>query len=106
MMSASKLSKNIISNVGGVENINSLTHCVTRLRFVLKEKEKVDKDTIDNLDGVTSSLYSGGQYQVIIGQDVADVFEDIISNYELNGTKKGAADTNQEIGRASCRERV
>ena len=56
MMSASKLSKNIISNVGGVENINSLTHCVTRLRFVLKEKEKVDKDTIDNLDGVTSSL--------------------------------------------------
>jgi len=81
MMSASKLSKNIISNVGGVENINSLTHCVTRLRFVLKEKEKVNKDTIDNLDGVTSSLYSGGQYQVIIGQDVADVYEDIINNF-------------------------
>ena len=84
MMSASKLSKNIISNVGGVENINSLTHCVTRLRFVLKDKEKVNKETIDKLDGVTSSLYSGGQYQIIIGQDVADVYEDIINNYDFN----------------------
>lgn len=96
MMSESKLSKNIIFNVGGVENIHSLTHCVTRLRFVLKEKEKVNKDIIDNLNGVTSSLYSGGQYQVIIGQDVADVYEDIITNYNLNNAKKSVTDANKE----------
>lgn len=95
-MSASKLSNSIISNVGGVENIQSLTHCVTRLRFVLKEKEKVNKEVIDNLSGVTSSLYSGGQYQVIIGQDVADVYEDIVNNYDLKNANKSIENRNKE----------
>lgn len=95
-MPANKLSRDIMTNVGGVENVSSLTHCITRLRFILKNKDKVNKNAIDKMEGVTSSLYSGGQYQIIIGQDVADVYDDIVANYNLNAMGEVEADE-QEI---------
>src|SRR4051812_23851591 len=95
-MAASKLSQDIVSHVGGIENIDSMTHCMTRLRFMVKDKEKVNKEKIEGLKGVTSSLYSGGQYQIVIGQDVADVYEDILNNYDLSGNKQGKSEPNNE----------
>ena len=61
------LAKEIIKNVGGKENINSLTHCITRLRFKLKDESKANDEILKNMSGVVTVMKSGGQYQVVIG---------------------------------------
>ena len=58
-MKYEKLAKDIIKNVGGKENINSLTHCVTRLRFKLKDESKANTDVLKNMDGVVTVVKSG-----------------------------------------------
>ena len=60
------LAKEIVRNVGGRENVISLTHCITRLRFKLKNESKANDDVIKNMDGVVTVMKSGGQYQVVI----------------------------------------
>lgn len=72
-----KLAEDIIKNVGGKENIDSLTHCITRLRFRLKDEEKADDNVLKNMAGVVTVVKSSGQYQVVIGNHVADVFHGI-----------------------------
>lgn len=76
-MKYEKLAKDIIKNVGGKENVNSLTHCVTRLRFKLKDEKKANTDVLKNMDGVVTVVQSGGQYQVVIGNHVPDVYADV-----------------------------
>ena len=78
-MKYEKLAKEIISNVGGKENVNSLTHCVTRLRFKLKDESKANTEVLKNMDGVVTVVKSGGQYQVVIGNHVPDVYEDVVA---------------------------
>lgn len=73
-MKYEQLAKDIIKNVGGKENVNSLTHCITRLRFKLKDESKANTDILKNMDGVVTVVQSGGQYQVVIGNHVPDVF--------------------------------
>lgn len=73
------LAKSIISNVGGKENVNSLTHCVTRLRFKLKDEGKANTDFLKNMDGVVTVIQSGGQYQVVIGNHVSEVYSAVTS---------------------------
>ena len=73
-MKYEKLAKDIIANVGGKENVNSLTHCVTRLRFKLKDESKANTEVLKNMDGVVTVVKSGGQYQVVIGNHVPDVY--------------------------------
>ncbi|BCN32467.1 beta-glucoside-specific PTS transporter subunit IIABC [Anaeromicropila herbilytica] len=68
------LAKDILANVGGKENVNSLTHCVTRLRFKLKDESKANTDVLKKMEGVVTVIQSGGQYQVVIGNHVPDVF--------------------------------
>ena len=68
------LAKIIIQNVGGKDNINQLTHCVTRLRFKLKDESKANTEVLKNTDGIVTVMQSGGQYQVVIGNHVPDVF--------------------------------
>ncbi|MBN1468678.1 MAG: PTS transporter subunit EIIC [Fusobacteriaceae bacterium] len=75
-----KLAKDIVANIGGEENVISLTHCITRLRFKLKDEEKANKDVLSELNGVLKVLQSGGQYQIVIGNDVTDVFNAIMNN--------------------------
>ena len=55
-----QLSKDIVKNVGGKENISSLTHCVTRLRFILKDEGKAKDEVLKNMDGVVTVMKSGG----------------------------------------------
>lgn len=71
------LAKEIVKNVGGKENIAVLNHCVTRLRFQLKDETKANDEAIKNLDGVVTLVKSAGQYQVVIGNHVVDVFKDV-----------------------------
>lgn len=74
-----KLAKEILENVGGKENINSLTHCITRLRFRLKDESIANDEALKNNPGVVTVMKSAGQYQVVIGNHVPAVFEDVCS---------------------------
>lgn len=71
------LAKEILNNVGGIENVKSVTHCVTRLRFYLKDEKKANDDILKNMDGVVTVMHSAGQYQVVIGNHVPLVYADI-----------------------------
>lgn len=74
----------IVKQVGGKENVISLTHCITRLRFKLKDESKANDDVLKNMDGVVTVMKSGGQYQVVIGNHVADVYEDVLPLLDLH----------------------
>ena len=84
-----KLAKEIVRYLGGSENVNSLVHCATRLRFKVKNTQNVDKKKLEQLEGVITVLDSGGQIQVVIGQHVADVYDTI---FEVTDLKKGESE--------------
>lgn len=71
------LAKIIVKQVGGKENVNSLTNCITRLRFKLKDESKANTDVLKNTDGIVTVMQAGGQYQVVIGNHVPDVRQDV-----------------------------
>ena len=87
-MKYEKLSKDIVEAVGGKENVVSLHHCVTRLRFKLKSNDKADMERLKKMDGVATALISGEQFQVVIGNHVADVFAEVSPLLGLNGDVK------------------
>ncbi|WP_404451160.1 PTS system trehalose-specific EIIBC component [Virgibacillus necropolis] len=68
----SKEAEDIVAAIGGKDNINVATHCVTRLRFALADQDKVDKEALEDLDIVKGSFLSSGQFQVVIGQGTVD----------------------------------
>lgn len=78
------LAKDIIKNVGGKENINGLTHCITRLRFKLKDESKANDDVLKNMQGIVTVMKSGGQYQVVIGNNVQDVYNDVTALIDVD----------------------
>ena len=97
-MKNKQLAESIIEHVGGKDNIISLVHCATRLRFVLKDESKADPELVKKQVGVITVVQSGGQFQVVIGNNVADVFNAIMELTNLNekpttdevaGAKKG-----------------
>ncbi|MNW46361.1 PTS system beta-glucoside-specific EIIBCA component [compost metagenome] len=79
-----KLAEEIVNQAGGKENVIDLTHCVTRLRFHLKDDSIPDDEVIKKLDGVVTVMRSGGQYQVVIGNHVSEVYSEINSLYKMN----------------------
>lgn len=72
-----QLAKEIVKNVGDKDNIASLTHCVTRLRFQLLDEGKANDDVLKKMDGVVTVMKSAGQYQVVIGNHVGEVYADV-----------------------------
>ncbi|GEN56360.1 hypothetical protein GCM10012290_08120 [Halolactibacillus alkaliphilus] len=87
-MKHEQLAKDIIERVGGKSNVKSVVHCITRLRFKLKDEKKADTDALKNMDGVVTVMQSGGQYQVVIGNHVSDVYKAVVS---VGGFKDGSA---------------
>ncbi|SEO78504.1 beta-glucoside-specific PTS transporter subunit IIABC [Paenibacillus sp. OK076] len=79
-MDKQQLSKDILKLVGGEENIDQVTHCMTRLRFNLNDNKKADKATLKNTPGVMGVMENGGQFQVIIGNDVPVVYNALVGN--------------------------
>jgi len=77
-MDYQKTAADILKLVGGEENISQVTHCATRLRFNLKDDTKADTEAIKNVKGVMGTTNNGGQYQVIIGSDVANVYKQLV----------------------------
>lgn len=84
------LSDNVVGLLGGTENVSFFTHCVTRLRFNIKDKSLVDEKAIDKLKGVVGTQWSGEQFQAIIGQDVEEAYDEISRN---NTFSKDALDS-------------
>lgn len=80
-----ELAKEIVKNVGGKDNVISLVHCITRLRFKLRDESKANDEVLKNMDGVVTVMKSGGQYQVVIGNHVPDVYADVLPLVGLEG---------------------
>ena len=70
-----EVSKKIIEAVGGEKNIASATHCMTRLRLVLNDESKAQDDKVQSIKGVKSVIRQGGQYQIVIGNEVSNLFK-------------------------------
>ena len=97
-MNFERIAKEVLENVGGANNVAHVTHCVTRLRFNLKDDSKADIDKIKKIKGVMGQVNKGGQFQVIIGNDVSDVYKELLklgnfkssnNQEEEKGAKKG-----------------
>ena len=84
------LARIIIQNVGGKSNIISVAHCITRLRFKLQDESKANKEVLESTDGVIKVMQAGGQYQVVIGNQVNDVYDAVLEVGHLNAA--GAVD--------------
>ncbi len=87
-MKYEELIKVIISGVGGEKNIKSVTHCMTRLRFNLVDDNLTDQELIKENDGVVNVLNKGGQFQVVIGTHVEDVYQELIDTTNLSSNSK------------------
>lgn len=82
-----KMAEDILVHIGGEDNVASLAHCITRLRFKVKDESKVNMEALKKVDGVIQVLVASGQHQVVIGTDVGDVYDEIgkISSINLAG---------------------
>lgn len=78
-----KLAEEIVKNVGGKDNVAGLVHCITRLRFTLKDEGIARDEALKDMEGVVTVMKSGGQYQVVIGNHVPEVFEDVMQLLDL-----------------------
>lgn len=85
-MDYSVTAKELIKKLGGEKNVDSLTHCMTRLRFVLKDESGIDDKAVENIPGVMGIMKKGGQYQVIIGNNVAKCYSEINKLYGFSDT--------------------
>lgn len=81
-----KIAQEILDAVGGEDNISFVSHCITRLRFNLKDQSIPKDETIKEIDGVIGVAKSAGQYHVIVGQNVSKVYEEFIklSNFKTD----------------------
>lgn len=78
-MDYKQLASEILKNIGGVGNVDSVTHCATRLRFQLKDESKADAAAIEKLKGVFSVVNKNGQFQVVIGNNVPNVYRELVN---------------------------
>lgn len=88
-----KVARNIIAGIGGKENVVSLIHCMTRLRFTLKDESLVDDEAVKKITGVMGVMKKAGQYQIIIGNDVAYVYNEL---NRIGGFSNEAAASNEQ----------
>ncbi|GAB2027412.1 PTS transporter subunit EIIC [Lactovum odontotermitis] len=93
-MKKEELAKDILSDIGGKENIADITHCATRLRFKLKDESKANTESLKDLDGVMTVIKSGGQYQVVVGDKVPEIYAELVK-------LAGITDTSQSNSSAS-----
>lgn len=92
MANNKQIAEAVLQAVGGKENVTNVTHCMTRLRFNLKDNSIPDKEEVKKLDGVLGVAEAGGQYQIVIGNNVSKVYEEICS---MGGfTRQKAIDEN------------
>lgn len=81
----------LLKYVGGKQNISAVTHCITRMRFVLVDESKADIKSIENLSSVKGTFTQAGQFQVVIGNEVSDFYDDFVAVSGIEGVSKEAA---------------
>ena len=93
--------KQLLADIGGKENVAAVTHCATRMRFVLNDQSKANEKAIEEIPSVKGMFTNAGQFQVIIGNDVADFYNDFSAISGIEGVSKEqskvAAKQNQNI---------
>lgn len=87
MTNEQRMADEILKHIGGSNNVKNLTHCMTRLRFVLKDDSKAADDAIKNIDGVMGLRKQGGQYQVIVGNNVSHTYTALMKSGVSGGAK-------------------
>lgn len=87
MANNQSIAEEILKNIGGSDNVKNLTHCMTRLRFVLKDESKANDEGIKNIDGVMGLRKQGGQYQVIVGNNVSKTYTELMKLGVSGGAK-------------------
>lgn len=95
-----ELAEFIVENVGGKENVNSLFHCVTRLRFKLKDESKANTEALKAKDGVIDVIVKGGMYQVVIGNAVEEVYDEVLAVSGINAGGEVPVDDEGDQGNA------
>lgn len=93
-----ELAKTIIKNVGGKDNVISLGHCITRLRFKLRDESKANTDVLKETDGVVTVMKGAGQYQVVIGNQVGDVFDAVNEIGQFGASSEVLPDDEVKLG--------
>lgn len=99
-----QIAQQVLDAVGGKENVSSVTHCMTRLRFVLKDQSIPEKNGITNIKGVMGVNIQGGQYQVIIGNSVGNVYKELVALgglSDVNASGQASKDQNGPKRRAN-----
>ena len=89
-----ELAREIVKYVGGRDNVTGLTHCITRLRFKLADEAAANDEALKNMEGVVTVMKSGGQYQVVIGNHVGEVYEDVCPLLDLEKGEETAKPEN------------
>lgn len=98
-LSYDELATFIIKNVGGKDNINNLIHCITRLRFYLKDESKANDDILKNQRGILDVMHAGGQYQVVIGNEVTNVYDAVMKQLPGLSDNPAPQTNNQDDGK-------
>lgn len=93
-MDYNRIAQDIIDNVGGKTNIKQVTHCFTRLRFILKDESRAKKEIVEHLEGVISVVVSGGQFQVVCGAKVTKIYDAAVA---ILGDQVASADSGAEV---------
>ena len=94
-MKYEKMVREIVEAIGGKENILNVYHCATRLRFQLKQEDTIQDETVKNIEGVLSVVKGGGQYQIVIGRHVGDVYQELLSVYDMQKEESGLKDAKE-----------
>lgn len=100
------LAADILENVGGIDNVTSLAHCITRLRFKLKDEGKANTEVLEVLDGVIQIMRAGGQYQVVVGSKVDDVYDELVKEFKVPGMGDVPADDDDVAGESGKKEGI
>lgn len=90
------LARSILENVGGAENVAGVAHCITRVRFKLKDESRANTAKIEALKGVIQVIQANGQYQVVVGNIVEDVYDAVLEAGNFSG---GASADDEPPGR-------
>ncbi|MBA1393044.1 PTS fructose transporter subunit IIB, partial [Lactobacillus sp. XV13L] len=95
-----EMAKQIVSSIGGEKNVISVTHCMTRLRFNLKDMSIPQDKRIKDIDGVLGVTRSGGQYQIVIGQTVNEVYDAVVKTGKLTAAAPIDENLDQNLNEA------
>ncbi|VXB92203.1 phosphotransferase system (PTS) beta-glucoside-specific enzyme IIBCA component [Exiguobacterium sp. 8H] len=90
-----QLAETIVQHVGGKDNVKSVFHCATRLRFKLKDESKANATTLKEQDGIITVVQSGGQFQVVIGNNVPYVYKEVV---DVGGFQTSSTDDEEKSG--------